>query len=268
MLYDANNQPITFGYYPDNMPLYRGGNDLSTIRFQYDVDAPQEFLALLLLVHSEQLAGRKVNHLCVPFLPGARQDRVNEDGGDVLQAARVVCKMLNAFDVHSRAVLDPHSHVSAHALRAILTHHASHVAAYAESMLAGYTGIIAPDQGAVDRAAAVAATLRLRWVRANKVRNSTTGKLTDFTCPPLAPGRWLVVDDICDGGGTFLGLATTVLMENEGVSLDLFVSHGLFTQGVEKLLDMYQRIYTTDSVVSHIADPRLTVIPYCKECMV
>jgi len=56
----------------------------------------------------------------------------------------------------------------------------------------------------------------------------------------------LIVDDICDGGGTFLGLAEELKECNSG-DLYLAVSHGIFSKGSQTLLDNFKSIYSTDS---------------------
>ena len=52
----------------------------------------------------------------------------------------------------------------------------------------------------------------------------------------------LVVDDICDGGGTFVALAA-LLRRHSDRPLGLYVTHGLCTKGVAPLRD-YARLYT------------------------
>jgi phosphoribosylpyrophosphate synthetase len=55
------------------------------------------------------------------------------------------------------------------------------------------------------------------------------------------------VDDICDGGGTFTGLAITMGLPRERV--ELLVSHGVFSKGAERLGQYYRLIHTTNSHV-------------------
>jgi ribose-phosphate pyrophosphokinase len=93
-----------------------------------------------------------------------------------------------------------------------------------------WDGVIAPDKGAVDRAGAVARRLGVALLIAGKVRDSATGKLSGFTAPEgLEAGRYLLVDDICDGGGTFAGLAQAIREAQPDAELHLWVTHGLFT---------------------------------------
>jgi len=108
--------------------------------------------------------------------------------------------------------------------------------------------VIAPDAGAEKRAGAVAYRLGLPMLHGWKTRDVHDGRISGFGLEraTLAPGRVLVVDDICDGGGTFIGLGEVIAKRK--LQPDLFVSHGLFTKGTAKLREFYGRIMTTDSI--------------------
>ena len=55
-----------------------------------------------------------------------------------------------------------------------------------------------------------------------------------------------MVDDIFDGGRTFVELAKLILpMEPE--RLELYVTHGIFSKGYDEITQYYDRIYTTNS---------------------
>jgi ribose-phosphate pyrophosphokinase len=98
----------------------------------------------------------------------------------------------------------------------------------------------------VDRASRVAAACHLPLYRAEKHRDSDTGKLSGFTCEPLPEtGRFLIVDDICDGGGTFMGLAEATGVPKD--RLGLYVSHGVFSGSAHLLHNHFGEIVTTDS---------------------
>lgn len=53
---------------------------------------------------------------------------------------------------------------------------------------------------------------------------------------------YVVVDDICDGGATFLSLAKLLTEKGHKGKLYLQVTHGLFTKGKEELLKYYDDI--------------------------
>jgi ribose-phosphate pyrophosphokinase len=82
--------------------------------------------------------------------------------------------------------------------------------------------------------------------------------------PPLsAQGRYIIVDDICDGGGTFNLLATAFATDPVGrfSMLEMFVSHGIFSKGIDAISPTIKKIVTTDSWCQLPSDDRLTVLP-------
>lgn len=178
----------------------------------------------------------------IPYLPGARQDR--RQSGEALSAS-VYANIINFMRLQRVVYLDPHSV----AMPALIDNGVEvPLVAVAESIFSGpsFAGIIAPDAGAAKRAGAVAQMLDVPCFQALKRRDPTTGKLSGFACEPLpAIGKLLVVDDICDGGGTFKGLANATGLGKE--RLALFVTHGIFSKGSETLPDFFSDIYTTDS---------------------
>lgn len=182
----------------------------------------------------------------VPYLPGARQDRGLPFG------AKVYADILNGFHLDQVIAFDPHSPVIVGLVDNLTVVTSEQVVrdavVSAPEHYGGdpYTGIIAPDKGAVPRATAVAEACGLPLYRAEKHRNPDTGKLDGFTCEPLPDtGRFLVVDDICDGGGTFMGLAGSTGLPKE--RLGLWVSHGVFSGRAAQLADHFGEIVTTDS---------------------
>ena len=196
--------------------------------------------------------GHAVPSLVLPFIPGARQDRVNPCG-DVLFTLKSVARDLNARRFRTIVVLDPHSDVAA----ALIDR--CEVATALVPFERAYDGVIAPDGGAERRAARVAQSMSIPLYHAWKTRSVRTGQLDGFGSEPIPPGHYLVVDDICDGGGTFLGLADT--LDASHARADLYVTHGLFTRGTQPLLDRYDRVFCTDSVIGD--RPGVTVLPRC-----
>jgi ribose-phosphate pyrophosphokinase len=79
-----------------------------------------------------------------------------------------------------------------------------------------------------------------------KERDLRTGALTNFktTSDNLEGKTCFIVDDICDGGGTFVGTAK-MLKEKGAAKVVLIVSHGIFSKG--STIAEVDEIYTTDS---------------------
>ena len=148
-------------------------------------------------------------------------------------------------------ILDPHSPVIVQQLRNVRVLDATHILkrsifGRAEFIDNNWVGVIAPDAGAVDRTQRVANALGLPMFKAEKHRDFETGKLTGFSCEELPEeGRLLVVDDICEGGGTFLGLVAATGITRDRIAL--WVTHGSFSGNAPQLKEAFGAIYTTDS---------------------
>ncbi|GAB4980910.1 MULTISPECIES: hypothetical protein [Mycobacterium] len=194
--------------------------------------------------------------LALAYLPSARGDK------DVPNPALVNATLAAGSGITDIVTIDPHSDVWLAALRATnpaIRQHLLplgdivHRALTADAGASGHLGVISPDKGAVARAGEVAALLGVPVYVASKNRDPQTGRLTDYSLDAdLAPGAYLVVDDIFDGGGTFALLAGAV---PDGVVLDLWVTHGGFTKPdfSAAARARYRRIYTTDSLSSAVA---------------
>jgi ribose-phosphate pyrophosphokinase len=107
-----------------------------------------------------------------------------------------------------------------------------------------YDTIIFPDKGAATRYN----VFHANKIIGNKVRDQKTGWITHYELQGTPKGKCLVLDDLCDGGMTFLKLAESISCDE----LHLHVTHGLFSKGVEELLKWYDKIYTTNSCWGNI----------------
>lgn len=178
----------------------------------------------------------------IPYFPGARQDR--RQPGEAL-SAKVYANFVNNLGLDEVLIMDPHSPVITALLDnvRVIPH-----ATTAACAMRGVDVLIAPDAGAVKRTEEVAALLDVPVIQATKKRDMSTGRLSGFEV--AIPDKHVVygiVDDICDGGGTFLGLAEATGLPRE--NLRLFVTHGIFSgQAVTNLPERYLEIRTTDSI--------------------
>lgn len=176
----------------------------------------------------------------IPYLPAARADRGEPFG------AKTYAAVIDSAGYDKIVCFDPHSPVMPSLIETPLE--IVHSSDFIPEALKNenYVGVIAPDKGAVERATLVAEKLGVPVFKAEKVRDFKTGKLSGFTCEPVpAEGQLLVVDDICDGGYTFVGLAGAI--EADTGRLDLWVSHGVFSGNAPQLNNIYRKVHTTDS---------------------
>ena len=177
-----------------------------------------------------------------PYLPGARQDR-----GTPL-TARVYADIINGAKFDRVVCVDPHSPVMPALLDRVVIIDAAD--AIEPSMLSGDNVVlICPDAGATKRTESVAERFGCAVAYARKHRNLQTGALSGFACDPIPDGAVaVVVDDICDGGGTFLGLAAATGLPRE--RLRLWTTHGIYSKGLEALRAHYSFIGCTDAFPS------------------
>ena len=88
---------------------------------------------------------------------------------------------------------------------------------------------MAPDAGAHKRVLALGERFGAPVVCCAKLRNTATGKLSARVLDEVPDLPLLVVDDICDGGGTFVALVA-LLRRHSDRPLGLYVTHGLCTR--------------------------------------
>jgi ribose-phosphate pyrophosphokinase len=247
--------------YPDGSP--RVSFPKTDARYTKIVLRPKSMLDLmsgLFMVDAFRWRGMPIDDLILPFVPAARQDRLN-DGGDFLFTVKSVANEINARGFKNVVMLDPHSMVAPALIENSRVVNITDIMKPSEtktkaSMFGGWDGVIAPDAGAAKRAFEVSQFLGVEFYQAEKHRDVVTGKLTGFIAPDGLNNvqhtpRYLVVDDICDGGGTFNGLADVIKngpdYGGSRIVLDLWVTHGVFSKGTNELLTNFNRIITTDS---------------------
>lgn len=107
--------------------------------------------------------------------------------------------------------------------------------------------IVLPDAGAVER---TAGDIPEDVVIGEKVRNITTGKIESIKIknPEVIDGRpLLIIDDLCDGGGTFVWLAQTIREIDSKADINIVVCHMVNFKGIENLSKNFNRVWFTNS---------------------
>ena len=213
-----------------------------------------DFGLLLVAIDALDRMGVDKIKLFLPYFPAARQDRVMIPCEPL--TVKVYADIINNSAVSSITVYDPHSEVTPAVLNncTVIPNHA--FVELVMQQLSGKTVLVSPDGGALKKIYKVAEYLEGKEViECSKSRDVSTGKLTGFkvNVDDLEGKDCLIVDDICDGGGTFMGLAEELKAKNAG-KLYLAVSHGIFSKGVDDLAKYFEKIFTTDSF-QDIDDP-------------
>jgi ribose-phosphate pyrophosphokinase len=176
------------------------------------------------------------------YLPYARQDRVMVDEPFSL---KTFCELVNLQDFAEVIVHDPHSDVGPALLnncRVVPQWELARQVIPEEWFQSAL--FVSPDAGAYKKVSQlvdgpVAIGLKVRE-RGKIVRS-------EVLSPISLEGRdCMIVDDICDGGRTFVALAAK-LKERGVAKVGLYVTHGIFANGFDELGKNIDAIFTTDS---------------------
>ena len=223
-----------------------------------------DVMALVMTTNAlrHQYAFKPTMHLELLYFPYARQDRVCNPGE--AHGVQAMAAIVNSLGYASVKVWDPHSDAVQAAVNNCLV--ASQV-----SVLQNYLGVraiqkytlVSPDAGAEKKVNALAKAVS-SWglapnvVYASKVRNLANGQILATNYIGEVRGvDCLIVDDICDGGRTFTELAKK-LKEGGAKSVTLYVTHGIFSAGLDPLREHIDHVYCYHSFID-TADSFLTV---------
>jgi ribose-phosphate pyrophosphokinase len=220
-----------------------------TVIIDARIGSMQDFGMLLVAADAIHRSGPLATYLFIPYFPGARQD-VAVPG--VPLTVNVYAQIINDLFLQGVFIVDPHSAVTPALVHNCHILYPWELGLQFSVATAHYEGIICPDAGAEKRVNIARHMLGLEDVpvyHGRKTRDPLTGKLSNFAIDDLDPFKnvFLMIDDICDGGGTFIELAKIVYSVNPLAKLDLMVTHGIFSKGTSDLLAHFRRIYTTDS---------------------
>lgn len=194
----------------------------------WDFENEQEFLHVAQLVDLLRTMSHERITLIIPYFPYARQDK--EVSNKSTFALRTFCKLLKTLDVNDIITYDLHSDVAKEYLPNLTD--VSPLTAIDRAIM--YTNpdyVVYPDKGAKARYTKHVDT---KSVSINKVRNQSTGELQIIGLNEdidLTNKKVLIVDDICDGGGTFI-LATNLLKEKGTKEVNLYTTHGIYSKGL------------------------------------
>jgi ribose-phosphate pyrophosphokinase len=197
---------------------------------------------------------RVARNLFIPCMFGQRSDRRfdNNQSFDL----KLIAKVINSCEFKCVEIFDPHSDVTLalvnnsvkkssfeYVKRAIQHYHDVNAATHNGSV---DPVLISPDAGAYKKVFEYAEQLDLEMIGANKHR-SKGGKVDLIFTHDVKDKVCFIIDDLCDGGYTFLVLADA-LRAKGAREVYLYVSHGIFSKGFGELHKQINRIYTTNSV--------------------
>lgn len=243
-------------YLKNNMLKPLNNGEFHTIEaFLYGSD---DIMELLFVVDSlRRLTSNKIM-LEIPYFPYARQDRISNYGESL--SIEVMANIINQLNFYRVIVVDPHCDK----LSSILNNSSSYGAAdiwysrfYSKESVK--KRIVCPDKGAILRCKKVrdyawkndSSSFYDKIIYAEKVRNPVNGEILSIKLNSSIDDSddlkndLIIFDDICDGGRTFIELAKVLDKSSHYIKrkLELYVTHGIFSNGLDELKKYFDHIY-------------------------
>ncbi len=238
--------------FPDGQPHVKllarpEPGDWPSATIEARIQFPEDLMRVLLIKDALSSLGFNIINLDIRYLMGARMDRAIDIAHPF--TLQVVARIIRGAGFSKIRVLDPHSGTALALLGATGCWPGLILRQILRQRDPSETVVVSPDEGSKWRMTQYSTVISgFRIVQGLKKRDPQTGNLSGFgveDASSVAGKSCLIIDDICDGGGTFSGLGAK-LLEAGATSVDLFVTHGLFTKGLP--LTNIRNVYCTNSL--------------------
>lgn len=213
----------------------------------------------LILCATKALRNLKVNkiHLYIPYILGARSDRQFAIGG-TSYLRDIIAPILNAQNYETISCIDVHSDVAPACINNLVIHDNVNLfksLLNLDTVTKNYDfTLVSPDAGAMKKIYTLAEKIKYKKdiLIASKHRDIETGKILSTHVPlnydEHTDNNFLIVDDICDGGRTFIEIAKAIHEIRPEAKVSLLITHGIFSSGFLSLSEHIEHIYTTNSI--------------------
>lgn len=220
-----------------------------------------DIIELMLFNDALGRIGLRIGDLTIPYFPFARQDRVANNGEPL--SVKVMADIINRLIIPDKVIVyDPHSDVTPALLdrvKVIQQHEIFAPLLELQSMVDGEKFyLISPDGGAlkkINKLAQAVSNKCLGVIECSKIRDTKTGSISgtvvheDPKSERLNGKYAIIVDDICDGGRTFIEIAKILKNVHKVSKVTLCVTHGFFTNGLGVFDGLIDKIYTMEGMV-------------------
>lgn len=221
--------------------------DVEKVWIDAILQSPADQMALVMVVQAIRDISPDIRMILnMPFCPYGRQDSTFVPGQ--ANAMKAWARLINSLGFEIVYVTDPHS-IGVNLIdNVIVTDVVEYLECCMEDLRTDKMVLVSPDAGANKKAHKIAEHFEFdELIRADKARNLKTGEIIETLVYGDVEGKdCLIVDDICDGGMTFIKLAEK-LKALGADKVVLFVTHGLFTKGLEVFDGLIDEIYTTET---------------------
>ena len=188
--------------------------------------------------------------LVITYLMGMRMDRIMSFNEAF--SLKIVTKTINDMHPDAVFVVEPHSDRTLKLINNS-TPLMNHFAEAAMTDPEHNYMIVFPDAGAKLRYGE-ALENKVPMMTCHKKRDPATGKLSGFGIdnPEVLNeypecNAFFVIDDLCDGGGTFCGIADQLKELRPDFHRTLAITHAVAARGIYKVMDYYNDLFITNS---------------------
>lgn len=188
--------------------------------------------------------------LVITYLMGMRMDRVMSFNEAF--SLKIVAKTINDMHPDAVFVVEPHSDRTLKLINNS-TPLMNHFAEAAMTDPEHNYMIVFPDAGAKLRYGETLEN-KVPMMTCHKKRDPATGKLSGFGIdnPEVLNeypecNAFFVIDDLCDGGGTFCGIADQLKELRLNFHRTLAITHAVAARGIYKVMDYYNDLFITNS---------------------
>lgn len=223
---------------------------LQTFGIVWKFESERELIDVASLVTLLKSLPHKKSHISLhmPYLPYARQDK--DISNNTTFQLTVFGTLLDSLNIDHISTVDPHNAAAAKA--AIPNLEVMDMRDIHRNIRKKVSPdyVVFPDGGALMRYDSF--TDFYATLHCSKDRDQNTGEITGLSLRGPAtmtlsnPAKFLIIDDICDGGATFVKVAEAIRKLAPNAQVTLFVTHGIFSKG--KRLEGIDEIITTNSL--------------------
>lgn len=224
-------------------------DDLSSPHnFEWEFKSNADIMELLLFADALKRSSKEIGTITIKYFPYSRQDR--SDPFNTSFSLKVMTNIINSIGAKRVVIYDPHSDVTPALINNVaIIKQKNILRKYIPSNINHY--LISPDAGATKKTNTLfKPNSTIAVVQCTKLRDSQSGLITgtQVHIDNLHNKPCYIVDDICDGGKTFIEIAKELKKLNAG-KIVLLVTHGFFTKGLEVFEGLIDEVYTKEGKI-------------------
>ncbi|NBO98524.1 MAG: ribose-phosphate pyrophosphokinase [Proteobacteria bacterium] len=245
----------------------------------FRIQNSDDLIAMFMAIDAyEYDTGKDIRAITIPYLPYARQDRVATKGDPF--AIGVLASLIASAGITHVKTIDLHSEksIKTFAQEGIFLESVSpvkYIEKYLENIGVSTDKVVfvAPDKGSHEKTERYCKALDVdKAIQCGKTRSPIDGSLMGFFVDSdfsVSQERIInesvtdlvIVDDICDGGGTFLGVADAIRKAYPlQYNIHLWTTHGIYSKGVNILLEKFDTLGCTNSFTNNQENIKLNTI--------